>query len=576
MKHYSIINRGYTYYRTHTRRDKDLVNLRKETIQSNEKFDSLTSTKLNIKIEDDWIIEIEEGIRHISEAVGQERQFIATTGEVIPIEKVKRVSKASIVHLAKHSDLITRLPDDGEILTPDKVYMEEKVSDFTVYENRFLFTLLTYLQQFVNMRLDKINETIRTYRGNLTLNKNVVSKQFNYSFELNFKEERFDVLNSLIDKETTLLIERIDMIAREIIVLLACPLMKDVSKAPLVSTPLVKTNILKNNKNFKAAVLLFDYINSCDKDGYVIEEINETLNPFSNEIADDYAEIVGATSFITYKHANKLVDFYKKEIENYELELKNKKANDLAEQINKIKNKLIEREMSIEEYVLMLEKRNSVLEEENDKVFKLNNEITTLKEESFELKQQIDDKDNLIELLNEDKDKLNNEITVLSQNLEEAIELKETQQNEYEEKITNLKQILLEELEEEFENRKLELLEEYKEKETEKTNEYEEMKKELQEEINKKEEEINESLNSMTQELEENKEELKKAQNDKNFATAQLLAMRIKMNIKTKEDDYTSKERFKELEEQYFIFEQFFSEEWKRTKKKIRKQYLSK
>ncbi len=583
MKHFSIINRGYSYYRTHTRKERDCLNLRNEIKQSNVKLDNLCSTKLNIKIEEDWIIEIEEGIRHIAEAVGQERQFIATTGEVIPIEKVKRVSKASIVHLAKHSDLISRLPEEGEILIPDKVYMEEKISDFTVYENRFLYTLLVYLQQFVNMRLEKINETIRTYRGSLSLNKEVVSKNYNFTLELTFKEERFDILNNLVDKETNDLIDRLEMIAREIISLLACPLMKDVSKAPLVKPPLVKTNVLKNNKNFKAAVLLYDYINACTKDGYAIEEINDEFSPFNNEISDDYAELLHLTSFMTYKHGTRQSDVLKKEFENYEEDLKKKEQEELNEKISKLKNRLIERDISIEEYVLLLEKRNTELEEENSTIELYKQEIEDLKQEVFDSKTLIDEKENYITNLQEDKENLNNELTVLTQNFDELSISKDELERSLKEEIDNLRETILEELKDVFEEDKLKIIEEYKEKEQEKTNAFEEIERDIRENLDAKQLEFSEKIDEMNEvvdnakdELEKALEETKKANNDKAFAYAQLLAMRLKHNMTTQEDDYTSRERFEELEAQYFAFEQFFSEEWKRTKKKLRKKYLGK
>lgn len=319
MKYFDTIYRGFQYYREQTKKDKDCINSRIEVKQSNTNLDLLTCKKLNITIQEDWIIEIEEGIRHISEAVGQERQFIRTNGDVIPIEKVKRVSKASIVHLARHSELITKMPEEGGILIPDKVYMEEKLSDYTVYENRFLYTLLIYLQKFVNMRLEKILEAINTYQGNLYLNKSFQNKTHNFSFELKFNEERFDVLNNAVDEKTFILIERLDMISREIISLLGCNLMKEVSKSPLVKPPLVKTNVLKGNKNFKAAVVLYDFINVFESDGYLIEELEEKID-FNNEISDEYAELVSMTSLLTYKFGNHLSNSLKNEFDRYQEE----------------------------------------------------------------------------------------------------------------------------------------------------------------------------------------------------------------------------------------------------------------
>ena len=59
------------------------------------------------KVDEDWIVAIEEGLVHIERAIKEERQFITSNGEVVPIEKVKQVSRESVQHLARHSNLIS-------------------------------------------------------------------------------------------------------------------------------------------------------------------------------------------------------------------------------------------------------------------------------------------------------------------------------------------------------------------------------------------------------------------------------------------------------------------------------------
>ena len=57
-------------------------------------------------------------------------------------EKVKNVSKDSVAHLARHSNLITRY-EEGEDIIPDRLYTVERLSDYAVYENRFLYMLFS-------------------------------------------------------------------------------------------------------------------------------------------------------------------------------------------------------------------------------------------------------------------------------------------------------------------------------------------------------------------------------------------------------------------------------------------------
>ena len=61
------------------------------------------------RIDDDWIEEIERGLDHIGKAISQERQFILSNGEVVPIDKVKSVSRETISHLAKHSNFLKKV-----------------------------------------------------------------------------------------------------------------------------------------------------------------------------------------------------------------------------------------------------------------------------------------------------------------------------------------------------------------------------------------------------------------------------------------------------------------------------------
>ena len=58
------------------------------------------------------------------------------------------------------------------------------------------------------------------------------------------------------------------------------------------------------------------------------------------------------------------------------------------------------------------------------------------------------------------------------------------------------------------------------------------------------------------------------------FVHAQLHGLRQQHGLITDEDDYSSRERFVELEKEYASFQRFFAGQWKHTKKRIRKNIL--
>lgn len=139
-----IYYRALTDLRRHTKEDRDCEARRKSISSADTANDNIEVIKTNCIIEEDWIDAIEKGLVHVGKALGEERQFIRSNGEVIPIEKVKQVSKDSVEHLARHSNLLTRKPEEGRNIIPDQLYTVERLSDFAVYENRFLYMLLCF------------------------------------------------------------------------------------------------------------------------------------------------------------------------------------------------------------------------------------------------------------------------------------------------------------------------------------------------------------------------------------------------------------------------------------------------
>ena len=93
--------------------------------------DKIVVTRAKCTVDEDWICAIEEGLIHIEKAIKEERQFIRSNGEVVPIEKVKNVSKESVQHLARHGNLITHVPEDENDIVPDKLFSVERLNDYT-------------------------------------------------------------------------------------------------------------------------------------------------------------------------------------------------------------------------------------------------------------------------------------------------------------------------------------------------------------------------------------------------------------------------------------------------------------
>ena len=336
-----IYYRAFKAYRKQTKENTACEKERRAVAEAGKESDKLLATKYLCRIDEDWIKAIEEGLEFVEKAVAEERQFIRTNGEVVPIEKVKKISKDSVEHLAKHSDMITHVPEEEDaLLVPDKLYMVEKLSDYAVYENRFLYMMLTYIKSFIEFRIEKIEKLRRTYVGDMAVNKEIKTKKRTLKIKTEIYEERTDNPYPVPDEKSANLVKRIHDCRSIIDALLDTDLMTQVAKTPMIKPPIVKTNVLKMNNNFKNALALYDYIASYKGEGFTYEEVKFDFAPFSEKVADEFAEAANLTSFLAYKTGNDIESLLQAEYEEEERRLKEEEAQNLLKRLQRLKKQI--------------------------------------------------------------------------------------------------------------------------------------------------------------------------------------------------------------------------------------------
>ena len=385
MSQLDVLYRALVDYRKSTRDDKDCIVQRTAIVSSANENDVIEITRKSCKIETDWVETIERGIEFIEKAINEERQFIRSNGEVIPIEKVKRVSKDSVEHLARHSNLLTREPEEGQDVIPDNLYTVERLSDYAVYENRFLYMLLCYLRDFIGMRYERILELTNTYNGKMSMNKTVVESNRRVEYQVQLVEEKKndEYLKEHNDAQNE--IDRILMVYRAVVYFLNTPLMNEVSKAPMLKPPITRTNVLRMNRNFREALSLYEYVSAYDKDGYEIITDVKTLSPFAGQLADEIAETVELSSFLTYEYGLNLKEYFKRRYDKAEQARKDEEQRKFAEKLKNVKRHFQNGEITPEEYIIMLEKRIADLEEREDELSEARAIIDELHEENDKL-----------------------------------------------------------------------------------------------------------------------------------------------------------------------------------------------
>lgn len=606
MNYLDIYYRALVDYRKNTASDHDCTGQRQTTSKANAKTDEVVVTRQVCDIETDWIEAIEKGLVHVDKAIREDRQFIRSNGEVIDIEKVKNVSKDSVEHLARHSNLITRFNEEEDII-PDRLYTVERLSDYAVYENKFLYMLLCYLRDFITVRYNKILDLEHTYNGELSMDKNIVMPKRKIDFKISLKEERKDDPYLSRHSKSHVTINRIRDILELTHSFLATPLMQEVAKVPMLKPPVTKTNVLRMNHNFRGALALYEYITAYDKDGYTVNNVVQKTSPFKIDMADEFSEIVLLSSFLTYEYGLNIKEELRDE---YNREEERRKAEEIKRQLDQIKSlrrRIKESGQSPEEYMLALEKVNRALEQDSQKLAAAKMQIDELNDAILDLKTQIDILNQKIVGLNQEIERTNNEfaeklVQLAEEHKQELEKLSESYENQISEineaHSDELKRICEEHSDEiaritgECEDRVNEILCKIEEERVAHESALEKVKDKHKADLESlsvaHENQISEikaewhneagrlynvcsAHEQKIAELETEKEKLIEA---RRLAEARLIAIRQEKGMKSPAFDFTTEESFQELENQLDVFERFFFDEWKKTKKSIRKNVI--
>lgn len=543
---------AYERYKKELQDNRDVHLFRKGVNSRKSPDDYLSMIVVECEIDEEWIATIEKGLHYISKAIKEDRQFIRNEGEVLPIEKIRRVSKDSIVDLSKHSNYITRVPEDVEDnVVPEKLLMIKRENDYSIYENRVVYTTLSYLKDFIASRLDKIKEATNRYNGVVQIKKKIELGYRTVDVNLNINDiQNNDPLalsrNLAMDK-----IKRIDMILNSVLVLLRTPLMQEVSKAPMVSRPITKTNVLKMNTNFKESLAVFDYVCAYNGPGFVIKETEKRISPLTEAQENCFTDIILLTSFLSYLFNNSLEKQLHK---NYLLEEKRRQEVIDDEYIKKVKE--------------LIDKASKSGKDLGDYLFALENSFRALE-------QRVEDTKNEMKELIE---KHQQEISDLEEKHQQEIDKLNEYHDELVAKLQDEHDIALAELEE---KRQQEMAQHLIDTREALSKEFGDKIASLEEGNQSKQEEIN----SLRNELDETKKQFL-AKDEQQTAqikdlTKQLDTMKAFALTKKYDDnregfdlnDLSTQEAFDELERQKAIIDELFDKAWKNAKRVIKKKH---
>lgn len=230
-----------------------------------EEFLSKVNSKLMMDVSrnqivenNEWIDMVEFTIPYIEKALIKGIKNIVTEEEIIKIELIKKVTVESVKHLSKNVNFVDQYDKNTGEVIPKKILNAYKEETFITYENRFLYTLIKLIEDYMYLR-EKDQES--DYKG-----KNY--QKASYQAEAKLKKEKVNVNIDYITELSTSIkksqetAERIQNIKKSIKMLKATETYQILAskRITLVKSPLKMTNVLLKNVNFQYAVKLWNYL----------------------------------------------------------------------------------------------------------------------------------------------------------------------------------------------------------------------------------------------------------------------------------------------------------------------------
>lgn len=275
----------YVYHIFTLLKEEDFYNSYMEGISKGNNKYELTQRFQKKKFDLDWIETIEECIIPLDTIVRNPRKFIVVEEDIVDISLARSISTESVKHLAQHTNLISSVDKNGMVL-PAKILNTSKEESFEIYENRFIYTLLLKLHQFISRRTDMIKAagvTSDTFQININSEYDIGKSKVKCKLETRLNMPLDEMLKTEDEQLTD--VERIAKITMIVNGWMSSPFAKQMVSCALVRPPIVRTNVILKDPNFKKALVLWQFLDSYGQLGYEVKSVNETaeLPPANQE-----------------------------------------------------------------------------------------------------------------------------------------------------------------------------------------------------------------------------------------------------------------------------------------------------
>ena len=265
-----------------------------ESILQGERSYQFSNRKLEKRIDATWIEAIEKCIEPFHNIIMNPRNFIIEKEEIVNVAVARQSTPEVLRHLTTHGKYIDEITEDN--VRPNHLLNKFKEDSWNTYENRFVYTLLEKTTDFVSRRFEAIfaNMGGEEYGAFLKVESNTKNDTDTVSTKLDIRiRQNEDYLND--DKESMDLFARLTRLNERLKEFNASQFAREMSKYVRVKNPIVKTNAIRKNPNFKACYELWVFLYNYHDVGYEIKVYEQ-----SNEIKPEFEQDIYNSIFVNY------------------------------------------------------------------------------------------------------------------------------------------------------------------------------------------------------------------------------------------------------------------------------------
>ena len=266
-------------------------------IDTGENKYSLFNRYFEKKIDLRWVEEIEACIIPLDNIMRVPRKFIVQEEEIVPIERARKITNESIRHLAQHTNMIAKV--EGDDVTPNQILNVFREESYEVYENRFVYTLMQNLIRFIDIRYNVLfNVSDDDNMASLKMESDFTRgrEKVTYKLEVSAQSGGGELDDTAeLDGENASAFQRIERIKKIINEYAHSAFMKELQNCVPVRPPIMRTNAIQKNPNFRACLKLWQFIQSYTDLGYEI-----TVKESNDMVSDEYRNQLNQMMALNY------------------------------------------------------------------------------------------------------------------------------------------------------------------------------------------------------------------------------------------------------------------------------------